>query len=335
MNKGNSWLRWRRIFRQSPEREVEEELRFHVEERVREYVARGLDPETARQSALQRLGDLERVRSECAGLLKAEKRADEQRRLLRVSSLDVKLGVRILLKYPGLSLVAGLGMAFAIGLGAGWFGFVHAMFDPTLPLHEGERVISIRNRDVRITPTLDDLDFSETNPDRQSLHDFFMWRGELESVQDLAAFRSVSRNLVADGTAELVRVAQMTASGFEVARVAPVLGRPLVDNDEGAGAPPVVVIAYEEWQRRFEGDPDVLGRQLRLGNAVHTVVGVMPAGFRFPIQHRFWVPLRLNPLEYERGEAPSVNVFGRLVDGVTMDQAQAELTTIEIGRAHV
>lgn len=240
--------------------------------------------------------------------------------MMSPSSLDVKLGLRMLVKYPGLSLIATIGMAVAIAIGAGSFAAIYALVDSTLPLDEGDRIVAIQNNRAD----------NPGNPERQAVHDFFLWRDELTSVRDLTAFRMEQhRNLItADGRTELVPVAEMTASGFRVARVAPVLGRPLVDEDERAGAPPVIVIAYEEWQRRFDGDPDVVGRSVRLGNTVHTVVGVMPEGFRFPVQHRYWVPLRLNPSDYERGGGPSIHMFGRLANGITLDQAQAELNTI-------
>ncbi len=311
--------RWRRIFRRDPSAEVDEELRYHVERRVAENIGRGMEPEEARRAALERLGDLERVRVECASLFASDRRGRERRRWLRVSWLDVKLGVRMLAKYPGLSLVSVLGMAVAIAVGAGGFAFFGSVMDPTLPLFEGDRVVSLQN--VRA----DD----PSSPERRALSDFRRWRTELSSVRDLSAFRTDTRNLVtADGATELVRVAEMTASGFRVARVPALLGRTLLDEDERAGAPAVVVIAYDGWQRRFGGDPGIVGRVVRLGATPHTVIGVMPEGFRFPTNHRYWVPLRLDPSDYAPGAEPSIEMFGRLADGVTFARANAELATI-------
>ena len=240
-----------------------------------------------------------------------------------VSWLDVKLGLRMLVKYPVLSLVSVLGMTVAIAIGAGSFSAIYSMMDPTLPLPGGESVVALQNSTR-----------NPGNPHRQSLHDFVLWRDELSSVRDLSAFMADSRNLVAaPGDVALVQVAQMTASGFRVARVAPVQGRPLLEEDERYGAAPVVVIAYEEWQRRFNGDADIIGRSVRLGTEMHTIVGVMPEGFRFPINHRFWVPLRLDPAEHERGGGPAIHMFGRLAEGTTIEEAQAELTAIGLRMA--
>jgi putative ABC transport system permease protein len=163
----------------------------------------------------------------------------------------------------------------------------------------------------------------------QAAHDFVAWRDELTTIRDLSAFRNETRNLIVEGQgADLVDVAQMTASGFRVARVAPVLGRPILEEDEQEGASPVVVIGYEEWQTRFDGDPAILGRTVRLGSTVHTVIGVMPADFRFPRHHHLWIPLPLDVNAYERGDGPAIYMFGRLADGASLEQAQAELSTM-------
>jgi predicted permease len=90
----------------------------------------------------------------------------------------------------------------------------------------------------------------------------------------------------------------------------------------------VVVIGYDVWQTRFAGDPDIIGQTVRLGNTAHTVVGVMPEGFAFPVNHGVWVPFREDPSDYARREGPGIYVFGRLGPGVTLEQAQAELTTV-------
>jgi predicted permease len=120
----------------------------------------------------------------------------------------------------------------------------------------------------------------------------------------------------------------MTASGFRITRVPPLLGRYLVDDDEREGAIPVVVIGYDMWRNRFARDPKVVGRTLQLGAELFTVVGVMPEGFAFPVNNRLWTPLRLDPLDYEAGAAPPIEVFGRLAPGATLEGAQAQLTAI-------
>ncbi|MEW5931872.1 MAG: ABC transporter permease, partial [Gemmatimonadota bacterium] len=219
----------------------------------------------------------------------------------------------------GLPGGGGWGWAPAVAIGASFYSFVGVMVDPALPLHEGDRVVALQN-----------LDRASGEPARAThLHALATWREELRAVAELGAYRTVDRNVAApDGGAEPLRVAEMTASGFRIARVPPLLGRPLLEEDERAGAPPVVVIGHDLWRRRFGGRPDAVGRTLRLGAVEHTVVGVMPEGFAFPVNNRVWAPLRLRPADFREGEAPPVEVFGRLAPGATLEQARAQLATL-------
>jgi predicted permease len=288
---------------------MEEELRFHLEMEMEKNLRAGMNPEEARRQAGIAFG----------GLDKHKEQVRDARGLGWIPglSLDLKLGARMLAKHPGLTLVGGLGMAVAIAISA-VFDVTAAVVHTPLPLDDGERLVAIESWDAEIN-----------NQERQILHDFTTWREELRAVEDLGAYRDVARNLIVPGgSVEPISVAEMTASGFRAARVPPLLGRPLLQEDERPGAPQVVVIGYAVWQNQFRGDPNVVGRQARLGNTVHTVVGVMPEGFAFPINHRLWTPLRADPAAYERRNGPGIQVFGRLAPGATLEQAQAELTAI-------
>jgi predicted permease len=232
--------------------------------------------------------------------------------------LDVRLGLRLLVKHIGLTVVGTVAMAFAIWSGIVAFEFYTQIMHPRLPLEGGARIVAI--------VMVDTASLGEKAP---TLHDFVAWRDALTSVQDLAAYRDRNWNVIV-GTAvpEPVAVAEISAATFRVVQERPVLGRPLVEADEKPGAPWVVLIGHDVWQSRFESDPNVIGRELRLGNVPHTIVGVMPEGFRFPLAHGFWVPLRLDPLNYPRQQSPVVRVFGRLSPGATLEAAQPELTVL-------
>ncbi|MQA91862.1 MAG: hypothetical protein GEU90_16845 [Gemmatimonas sp.] len=264
MGDGPGRRRWSSIFRRSPALEVEEELAFHLEERVSEFVPAGMSPEEARTAALERLGNLEGVRRECAGLLAAERRADERSRRVYLSWLDVKLGIRMLVKYPGLTLVGGIAIAFAIWVGASGYEIMSQAARPTLPLEEGDRVMGIRL-----------MRGASGSDEERAFHEFLLQSEGVRTVEDIGAFRTVERNLVVDGDrAEPVAVAEITASGFRLARIAPLLGRVLDRSDEAAGAPPVLVIGYDEWQDRFGGCHDVVGKIVRLGREQATIIRV-------------------------------------------------------------
>ena len=234
---------------------------------------------------------------------------------------DYKLGFRMLLKYPGLTLAGGLALAIAIGVGAGWYDLAGDLFRPPVPLPGGDRIVEVEMRNS-----------ATAQRERRLLHDFVAWRAQAHLIEDLGAYRTLDKNLVfQDGggvRTEPVTVAEISASAFRVARVAPLLGRPLIDADEAPGAPPVVVLGYTVWQRQFGGRTDIVGTTLRLGSETATVAGVMPQGFAFPVNHRMWVPLQLRGSGYAPLEGPALRVFGRLAAGATQEQAYAEVTAL-------
>ena len=306
--------RLRTVFRRrSAEADMDEELRFHLEmEAAKITRADGTSREEARRRARVAFGGVERFKEEVRDARGLD--------WLAGMRLDFVLGLRMLVKYPALTIVGGLGIAVGIAVTTGFFTFVQQNINPTLPLDEGDRIVALENRDIELN-----------SEDRRVAHDFLSWRNELQSVKELTAFRTVERNLrMGDAVAEPVKVAEMTAAGFRVARVAPILGRYLVDDDERTGAPLVLVIGYDVWQHRFGGDPAVLGREVRLDGRVHTIVGVMPRDFAFPLSHELWAPFRADPNAYGPRLGPQLFVFGRLADGVSKQQAQAELE--QIGR---
>lgn len=232
-------------------------------------------------------------------------------------SMDLKLGYRMLVKYPGLTLVGGLAMAFGIWFAAVAFQMYGLLTTTNLPLPEGDRIVRILNWDSK---TLQDED--------RVLYDYQIWRSA-GSIPDLGAYRDASVNLVgADGTAQPAVAAEITASAFRIAPEPPVLGRVLEESDQPAGAPPVVLLGHQVWTRRFNGDPQIVGRSVQLGTSFATVVGVMPEGYAFPVSHELWLPLRTDAAGLEPRSGVAIKVFGRLASGVTLENAQAELTAL-------
>ena len=310
------WRPWRWIVQPRPEDELDEELAFHLEQRTRDYIDRGMTPDEARRAAAARFGDVGRVRTTCAPLLAADRAAEERRDFMRISLLDIKLALRMTAKYPGLSAIAVFGLAVAIGLGAGYFAFIGSILDSTLPFKDGDRIVAIQSRSLR-----------SGEAGGTPLEDVRHWRNDLRTIETLAAFREQSRNLITeDGRTDIASVAAMTPSAFRLAGVAPALGRTIGDEDERPGAAPVLVIGYDEWQRRFNGDAGVIRRTMRVDETVYTIVGVMPKGFGFPIRNAYWIPLRFEVTGEEAKR--EVQVMGRLREGVSLAQARAEVSTI-------
>ena len=291
--------------------EMHEEMRFHVEMEAERLVReRGLTPGEARRQAHVAFGGMERYKAEGRDVRGTTRVAD--------FSLDIKLGARMLAKYPAVTIVGGLAMAIGIGLGAAYLEIVNDFLRPSLPFDEGHRIVGLQNWDA-----------TTNKPELRSTQDFLAWRDALTSVEDLGAFRSIERNLgPPNALAEPALGAEISPSAFRMVRVAPVRGRPLMDADAHAGAPPVIVLGYHLWRSRFFGDAAILGRDVQLGKSTTTVVGVMPEGFAFPVSHQFWVPLREDASSYARRDGPPIQVFGRLAPGVSLDEAQAELSAL-------
>lgn len=250
---------------------------------------------------------------------KEDMRDGRNRRWLSGLSLDFKLGVRMLVKYPGLTLVGLVGLSVAVAIGAVGFSAIYGVIDARLPFDGGERVVAIRSVDVRTG-----------NDSRTALHDISAWSASVPALEAIGAYRTIDQNLIThDGRSESVRVAEMSASGFRLANSPPLLGRYFHDADQRLDAPAVVVIGESVWQDVFGGRRDIVGSVLWLGANAYTVVGVMPSGFAFPVNNRIWTPLRLDPATYERGQEPTLGTFARLAAGASAAQAQQQLATVE------
>ena len=235
------------------------------------------------------------------------------------SALDFTLAWRMLIRYPGLSIVSVFGIAVGIAVATTASTVVGMLMDSRLPLPEGERIVSFASYDA-----------STNQREFRLARDYADWR-RMASMQDVGIDRTVARNLVIEGrTPEPVSVAEISPSAFRVAGVNALRGRYLIPEDEAPDAADVVVIGYDEWVRRFARDPEIVGRSVQLGPVTYHIVGVMPEGFAFPVSQSFWTPWRVDAASYQPRTGPRVGVYGRLAAGVTLESAQAELT--EIGR---
>jgi len=292
------------------EADLAREVNSHLQLLEEQFVGRGMTAAEARYAARRAFGGVEQA--------KEHQRDARTFRWLAGWPMDLKLGARMLLKTPGLTLIGVFALAVAIGGGAAYMEFLTDMVHPTLPLPQGHRIVSILNWDA-----------AKGDPEHRSLYEFAIWRDEVRSIDDFGAYVTLERNLVTEGGgSEPVLGVEISAAAFRIAPTPPLLGRPLLDSDEEPGAPPVVVIGEDIWQSRLAGDPAVIGRTVRLGRAPHTIVGVMPTGFAFPSRHQLWVPLKVQTSELRRADGPRMRTFGRLADGMTIAAAQAELDTI-------
>ena len=303
---------WGALSRRRTDDDLQRELAAHIALAEDELRRKG-----HRSSDASRL-----ARAASGGRVQALEAMREQRGLpwLDSSWLDVRLAIRLHARNWGLTLAGGLAMTVAIGIAAIVFAAFDIIMWSSLPLDEGDRVVAIqvwdREAGERRDTTWQDLD---------------RWRDSLQSVGDIGAFQTIQRNVItSDGSIELAPVAEISAAGFRVARVPTLLGRAIAETDAAPGAAAVIVIGHDVWQRRFAGARDVIGRELRLGKDVHTVIGVMPEGFQFPMNFRYWVPLQRGTDAMLRDTGPEGVVFGRLAPGATLARAHAEVSALGI-----
>lgn len=285
-----------------------DEMRFHIEMEAERLMRSGLDPLEARRRAAVSFGGVEKHRGAARDALGFT--------WTRGLSVDVKLGLRMLARSPGLTAVGLFALTLAIGAGAGFLEFTRDMLHGRLPFAGGDRVVGIQWWDQRTGET-----------EHRAAFEFVEWRRALTTIEDLGAHRLLAANLITeDGRAEPVRGSAISASAFRIAAVPPLHGRPLQPADEQPGAQPVVVLGHDVFAGRFDSDPGIVGRTVKLGPDAHTVVGVMPPRFAFPVNHSLWVPLQLGDSGHERRAGNAIRIFGRLADGATLEQAQAEVT---------
>jgi predicted permease len=232
---------------------------------------------------------------------------------------DLRYAFRQLIKSPSFSTTAIFALALGIGATTAMFAVIYAFLLRPLPYAEPEKLVMLQSRSTRSGSDLgvNYLDFVDWQKQSRSFSDmaFFnlRWNGNLEP---------------SSGTTETLKTTFTTANLFTLLGVEPVLGRNLTRADDDKGAPKVMLISERLWKKTFGGDPAVIGRNVRLDGTPRTIVGVMPAGFRFPSQTDLWVPMASVFGMSDNREWRADQSIGRLNPDVTVEQAQAEMTLI-------
>jgi hypothetical protein len=230
---------------------------------------------------------------------------------------DIRLACRQLWKRPGYSALAIGALGLAIGLVTTQFSLVEAVLLRPMPFPESHRLLHIGRQSVQ-----DLSDQWQAMP----MRDFLAYRDGQTTFEDLAAFRLGSMNLSRHGRpAERLEGAAVSANFFDVLRVQPLWGRVFLPGEDRPGAPGLALIGAEFWEQELGGAADVLGRVIHVNGEPVTVIGMMPSGFRFPVQQRLWINLREAPRDPRDATVPRVEAMGRLKPGVSRALATANL----------
>jgi predicted permease len=312
-------LRLRSIFlRDRVEQELDDELQFHLERQVMEDIARGLTPEQARREARRSLRGVEQRKEECRDMRKVT--------LLEDLIKDAAYGLRMLRRNPSFSILAVLCLTLGIGATTAVFSWMEGILLRPFPLVTGQ------DRLVAITGT------DRNGRTDVSWPDFVDLRKNCTLLESFIADRIFGTTLSIGARAERASGSIVSANYFQALGIRPLLGRAFDPADEiGRNAHPVTVISYQAWKDRYGGDANIIGKTQMLNGVEHTIIGVAPAGFYGTFvgySFQFWVPASMEELfeaggyKLENRDARWIEGFALLKPGVTIDQAQAEMSAI-------
>ncbi|MGO9272282.1 MAG: ADOP family duplicated permease [Terriglobia bacterium] len=314
--------------RLAPTREAEiiEELAQHLEDRYQELRTGGVTEAEARRVALEELSDNEALVDELRRVEDSMPKEPvtwgqrTQGNMLADLVQDLRYGLRMLAKNRGFTIVAVLTLALGIGANTAMFSVIEAVLLRPLPYSDANqlvRVASVWAREGITTP------YSSSPPD------FFDWRDQNRSFSSMFAYNTGEYALTGRAEAKRVHAVLATAGMFSALQARPLLGREFVPEENRKGADHVVVLSYGLWQAEFGGMPDAIGRTIELDSEPYTVIGVMPAEFRFPLEGSdAYVPLGFDDKVMTQRGAHYVSVLGRLRSGVSLAQANDDLGRI-------
>lgn len=232
---------------------------------------------------------------------------------------DIRYALRVFAKQPGFTAIAMLTLALGIGANTTIFSVVNSILLKPLPYREPDRLAMVWMDNSRIN----------VKEDWHSYPNYVDYRDNSQTFEDIAIFNNRSLNLTGDGEPERIVGAHGSANLFTVLGVEPLRGRTFTTEEEEQGKDLVVVLGYNLWQRRFAGDPDIVGKQISLNGVNREVIGVMPQGFNFPRKEtEMWVPPGLTQQRRQARNSFWIQAIGRLKPNVTVPQAQADMATI-------
>ena len=324
--RGIRWLLSLPLAGRRLERELDDELRFHVEARTARLVASGLSPEAARAEALRRFGDVPSIRRACLSQDRAHVRRVRLATSLGEVAQDARYALRSLRRTPGFTAVAVLTLALGIGATTAVFGIVDAVILRPLPFADPDRV-------VWIAPVRDgDSELASPGLVEE-------WRRRSRLLDAIGEMGNSSAVLTDGDLPERVAGLIVSASFFDAVGVRPSLGRAILRAEEAPDAEPVVVLSHRLWARRFGADRALLGRTIAMDGVQRTVIGVMPSSFDFLSDGaEYWMPIDFSPSHRVAFQARYLRVIGRLRDGASASAATAELSAItatQVGRHEV
>jgi putative ABC transport system permease protein len=313
------WRRYRNLVQPDTASDVDDELDFHFDRLVEDLIAQGVEPSEAARRARQRIGDREATRDACLAITRRRERRTDRKERLAGLGQDLRYALRGLLNTPGFTLLTVLTLAIGIGANTAVFSVVDGVLLRPLPYGEPDRLVMVWEHNLPRNRTR-----NVVNPENA-----IDWRARAHSFKGMSLFGWTSLTLTGGDVAEPVRGRVVNPNFFDVVGVQPRLGRGFVASDTNPGSPRVVVLSYGLWQRRFGGDPAVIGSAIPVAGGTKQVVGVMPRSFQHMPRgsEEYWEAATLGNGGGKR-QGRWAMVVARLADGVTPEQAGVEMRNL-------
>ena len=301
------------------DRDVDRELRFHLEMEAEKHLQQGgLPVDDARNAALRRFGGVQKTQEECR----------DERNVTFVDNLrqDVRYGARSLRRSPGFAIAAIITLGLGIGANVAIFSLIHGVLLEPLPYADSNRLVLVRQS----APLAgrDDVGVS--------IKELYDYRAQTSAFEGLVEYHQMSFDLLQRGDPDRVDTGVVSHNFFDVLGVKPILGRTFAASDEGPTAPAVLVLSHSYWQSRFAGDPNVVGQVLQMNDRAHTVIGVLPAVPLYPEESDVYMPTSACPfraaaerrIEQNRRAFSNLTVFGKHKAEVTRERAATDTATV-------
>ena len=312
MNLSSLFRRWRALtHKEELDQELDDEMQFHLDRQIDQNIKNGMSPNDARLAALRSFDRVDQSKEEC----RDARGVSFVENILR----DASYSARVLTKNYAFTIVVVLTLALGIGANTAIFSFANGILLRPLPYPQSDRLAAIN--ETALKRGFDSMSVSYPN--------FLDWKEQNTVFESMGTYFGGSARFALSGAGQpvTIRGARIGYGVLETLRVSPQIGRTFTANEDRPEEDGVVILGHELWQSHFGGNPNMVGQKIVLSNRPRTVVGVMPAGFRFPEIAELWVPLALTTQTFTRTDH-GLSAVARLKDGVSVDEAQAEMHNI-------
>jgi putative ABC transport system permease protein len=313
-----NWRKQFRFRRSSVREDVDDEIRFHFEMRVRDLVAAGWTEAAAREEAVQRFGEPAAVRDACIAIDTRRRERVQRREVLGNMRQDLSFAIRTLLKSPAFTVMAVLCVGLGVGVTSTILSAVNAILIRPLPYQNAEELVSV----YVWAPATGERGVNISYPD------YLSWRDDNRTFAQLGMWTWDVLAFSGDGEPERLDGAMVTANLFPLLGVQPAIGRGFTPEDQLPNGARVILLSHGLWQRRYGGQRDLIGRTITVNGFPTQVIGVMPQGFAFPDRGSAWRPLVVDDMGLNRANRFFAGALGRIKPGVTVEQARQDLDVI-------